>query len=191
MIESSSEQFTCTACGACCRNFGDGQHVVLLWADIQILSQWIGVSFNYFLEEYVDFIDLDVYRVPVLRHYDRVCHFLSEGGHCTVWPAKPLLCSIAPQYFMPQHNLHLDCMRDVKYSVGHELEELFFAAVIQDRKEASLAAQGTVPIAEIEKRLKAARLENTRDQIGHSEEDEAPAHAPDKGDLSGLDRENH
>ena len=79
-------KYECMECGACCRQRGA---LRFLPQDIERISDYKGLSFNEFCNEYnVTDIDGRLYFIET----DEDCLFL-DGNKCSIEPVKPWFCA--------------------------------------------------------------------------------------------------
>jgi Fe-S-cluster containining protein len=85
-------RFECTACGKCCINHGDYQHVFLTEQDIDRTSAALDISRREFLRRYTR----RVHGERILRDRDDRCVFLDPDGLCRIYETRPLQCRTFP-----------------------------------------------------------------------------------------------
>lgn len=93
--------FTCQRTNICCKNFSDGERIILDPYDIYRLSRNRGMSTGRFLKLYADLrLDHDTHLPIALLRYQgegnrNKCGFLRSYG-CSVYKDRPLRCRLYP-----------------------------------------------------------------------------------------------
>jgi len=90
-------RFSCTQCGKCCMTGGD-YHVFLTASEAEKIRDYLQLSHAWFRRRYLQRLD-DGDLVLASGKGDR-CIFLDAGGHCRVYPVRPLQCLTYP--FWPE-----------------------------------------------------------------------------------------
>ena len=90
-------RFSCTQCGKCCMTGGD-YHVFLTASEAEKIRDYLQLSHGWFRRRYLQRLD-DGDLVLASGKGDR-CIFLNAGGHCRVYPVRPLQCRTYP--FWPE-----------------------------------------------------------------------------------------
>ena len=89
--------FECTACGKCCVNHGEYEHVFLTRQDISRISEKLKLTRKAFLALYTR---REQEEHALESRGDR-CVFLGSGGLCRVYEVRPLQCRTFP--FWPEN----------------------------------------------------------------------------------------
>ncbi len=94
-------QFSCQRTNVCCKNFTDGERIILEPYDVYRLSRSRKISTSAFLERYSELtIDSETHLPIALLTYKgeerrNKCHFLRSFG-CGVYKDRPLRCRLYP-----------------------------------------------------------------------------------------------
>jgi len=89
-------QFSCTACGKCCKGPRQGY----VWVDddeIRALAEAVGLSLNAFGRRYLRRVGK---RLSLVENADHDCVFWQDGQGCTVYKSRPNQCREFP--FWPE-----------------------------------------------------------------------------------------
>lgn len=89
-------RFSCTACGECCKNHGDGfEYVYSTRRERQAIARHLGLSLRAFERDYCDRVE----GVLSFKSKDQACVFL-EGKGCGIYALRPGQCRSFP--FWPE-----------------------------------------------------------------------------------------
>jgi Fe-S-cluster containining protein len=85
-------RFSCTGCGKCCHNHGDGfEYVYSTRRERQAIARSLGVSLRAFEREYCENVD----GFLSFRTKDKACVFL-DGKACGIYALRPAQCRSFP-----------------------------------------------------------------------------------------------
>lgn len=93
MTQPSGLRFECTQCGKCCTTRGEYAYVYLGKGETQALAELLELELAEFERRYT-FIDEEGWRQLAFTE-DR-CVFLTDGGLCGVYEARPSQCRTFP-----------------------------------------------------------------------------------------------
>jgi len=93
--------FTCQRTNTCCRNFSDGERIILDPYDVLRLSRKKGITTGKFMSKYATLTLDNETHIPIAllnysgREHKNKCHFLRSYG-CSVYQDRPLRCRLYP-----------------------------------------------------------------------------------------------
>lgn len=89
-------KFACTGCGGCCKL--DGGKVFLTGQEVETMSEFLDISTDSFIEQYVKNKEYEKYLLKDGQNDN--CIFL-EDERCKVYPVRPIQCKTFP--FWPEN----------------------------------------------------------------------------------------